>query len=40
MSEHNVELIRRGFEHFLATGEPASAGAGELAGPDAQNVGA
>jgi ketosteroid isomerase-like protein len=23
MSEQNVELIRRGFEHFLATGEPA-----------------
>lgn len=23
MSEQNVELIRRGFEHFMATGEPA-----------------
>jgi ketosteroid isomerase-like protein len=23
MSEQNVELIRRGFEHFLVTGEPA-----------------
>ena len=23
MSEQNVELVRRGFEHFLATGEPA-----------------
>src|SRR5579859_4685671 len=23
MSEQNVELVRRGFEHFVATGEPA-----------------
>jgi ketosteroid isomerase-like protein len=23
MSERNVELVRRGFEHFVATGEPA-----------------
>jgi ketosteroid isomerase-like protein len=23
MSEQNLELVRRGFEHFLATGEPA-----------------
>jgi ketosteroid isomerase-like protein len=23
MSEQNVELVRRGFEHFLLTGEPA-----------------
>jgi ketosteroid isomerase-like protein len=23
MSEQNVELVRAGFEHFLATGEPA-----------------
>jgi ketosteroid isomerase-like protein len=23
MSKQNVELIRRGFEHFMATGEPA-----------------
>jgi ketosteroid isomerase-like protein len=23
MSEQNVELVRRAFEHFLATGEPA-----------------
>jgi ketosteroid isomerase-like protein len=23
MSEQNVELVRRGFEHFLETGEPA-----------------
>lgn len=23
MSEQNVDLVRKGFEHFLATGEPA-----------------
>jgi ketosteroid isomerase-like protein len=23
MSEQNVDLVRRGFEHFVATGEPA-----------------
>jgi ketosteroid isomerase-like protein len=23
MSEQNIELVRRGFEHFVATGEPA-----------------
>jgi ketosteroid isomerase-like protein len=23
MSDQNVELVRRGFEHFLATGEPS-----------------
>jgi hypothetical protein len=23
MSQENVELVRKGFEHFLATGEPA-----------------
>jgi ketosteroid isomerase-like protein len=23
MSQENVEIVRRGFEHFLATGEPA-----------------